>query len=1441
MHSRPWSLLNAVTFSALMLFSNFATAERFDKRDLPPELTDWADWVLDRTPDYVCPVVDGEIVCRWPGALELILDTGGGQFSQQVLVDRDIYLVLPGNFANWPQNVTVDGRPAVVIEQLEEPVVRLSPGTHRISGELLWNKLPEGIKIPAEVALVSLEVQGQKIPFPRRDENGLLWLQSSTSNTDESEKLDLEVMRKIRDGIPLSISTQIVIRASGKSREVNLGRALIPDTTPVSVEADIPARVDKEGNLSLQVRAGTHTVTIVARTASSPEELLGPTHEAPWPEDEIWVWQANEKLRQVTVTGPPGIDPSRTNLPNRWRGFPAYLVGPNAKFVITTSRRGEPEPPPDKLTLSRELWMDLDGKGFTVRDNLRGTLNRTWRLDLEPPGVLGHASVNGVDQLITKNPANRQPGVELRQGNLSMTAEWRIEEGSKELPAVGWSEAVQELDTTVHLPPGWKLLSARGVDELPGTWWDKWDLFGFFFVLIVSLTIGKLTRWYFGVIALITLVLSHHEQGAPFAVWAALLVSLGLLKVLPKGKLRFAGKVLWWGSVLWLVVVLVPFSVTQVRLGMFPQVGEYESDAGRPDFASMINNVPVLMNQFEEKDISALAGNVAQAEMMMDEESGELDRKPMKKRKMAQEQTAQQVVRQISDGLASSSGLSLDKRGWTGGKKANYRSALQQDPKAVVQTGPGVPNWRWNNWRLGWSGPVDKSQHIELYLLGPKTNLILSILRVLLLVLLGLRIVLESKNLDGDPPQARNKKTTKPKAKSDKKVAAASAATVLALALTMPSTGIAEQTPVPSILDELSEKLTRPDECQPDCVSTSSMKIDVENATISLTAQVHAGSLGSWRMPGPAKNWVPKTVEINGRPTIAISLRQSGFLHVRLEQGRHEITVTGPLPTNGTLTLELGDKPKYVSANAPGFTVEGLREDGHAEGSIQITRKAASETGADNSDFEEGSYPPWLEVTRTLDLGIPWLVHTTVTRISPIGSPFLVRIPLLPGESVTESELQVEDNMVVLSLGRDDTEISWSSTLTEMPKLKLTAPSNVPWSEVWKLRCSPVWQCDFKGLAPIHRKPRGNFEPTFKPWPGEALFLTLTRPGGMEGQSTTIDSAKLDLSPGIRLVKASLKLAVRSSRGGALEITLPKGAAVQELRVNNAKQPYRQNGKKLAVTLQTGRQMIEIDWQQPGGITVRYQTPDVRIDGRAANVSVVVNLPSDRWLLWAGGPTWGPAILFWGFLLTVLIAGLILGRIKLSPLKSWQWMLLALGLTQVPVPVALIIVGWFLALAWRADQPPENFVVHNAIQILLGVWTLVAAGCLVGAVYDGLAVQPDMQVQGGGSSNTYLVWYLDHIENTLPRPWIISVPLLVWKLIMLGWALWLAASIVKWGPWAWRSFSAQTLWRKNPNPRQVRQRSARVHPRVAAQQAEQAAREAVAKQEKPPADSEPES
>ena len=58
---------------------------------------------------------------------------------------------------------------------------------------------------------------------------------------------------------------------------------------------------------------------------------------------------------------------------------------------------------------------------------------------------------------------------------------------------------------------------------------------------------------------------------------------------------------------------------------------------------------------------------------------------------------------------------------------------------ALIQTGPGLPAWRWRSVQLRWNGPVDRSQQIRLWLISPIMNLTLGLVRVALL--LGLIVI----------------------------------------------------------------------------------------------------------------------------------------------------------------------------------------------------------------------------------------------------------------------------------------------------------------------------------------------------------------------------------------------------------------------------------------------------------------------------------------------------------------------------------------------------------------------------------------------------------------------------------------------------------------------------------------------------------------------------
>src|SRR5690606_28655614 len=114
---------------------------------------------------------------------------------------------------------------------------------HVIEGDFLWKALPETLRIPAGIALISLRRDGENVSFPKRDPE-LLWLRSTSAAADEQQRLNLEVFRKLDDGVPFRVTTRLLIHVAGKAREVNLGRVLLPGSSPLTLESSLPVRLN---------------------------------------------------------------------------------------------------------------------------------------------------------------------------------------------------------------------------------------------------------------------------------------------------------------------------------------------------------------------------------------------------------------------------------------------------------------------------------------------------------------------------------------------------------------------------------------------------------------------------------------------------------------------------------------------------------------------------------------------------------------------------------------------------------------------------------------------------------------------------------------------------------------------------------------------------------------------------------------------------------------------------------------------------------------------------------------------------------------------------------------------------------------------------------------------------------------------------------------------
>jgi hypothetical protein len=272
---------------------------------------------------------------------------------------------------------------------------------------------------------------------------------------------------------------------------------------------------------------------------------------------------------------------------------------------------------------------------------------------------------------------------------------------------------------------------------------------------------------------------------------------------------------------------------------------------------------------------------------------------------------------------------------------------------------------------------------------------------------------------------------------------------------------------------------------------------------------------------------------------------------------------------------------------------------------------------------------------------------------------------------------------------------------------------------------------------------------------------------------------------------------LRSSRGGQHALQLPQNAELQQVSIDGRSLPLAAADGKLLVPLRPGAQTVSVAWHQAGGAHLLQRTPAVAIGDAAVNAAVTIHLPHNRWLLWAAGPRLGPAVLFWSYLAVVVLLAAALGRCPLTPLKTRDWVLLFIGLTQVPVPVAITVAGWLMVLGIRAKlAPPANWAAFNGLQLGLVGWTALALGGLYLAVQNGLLGIPAMQVAGNFSSMYELNWYQDRIGTRMPEAWVLSLPLWVYRLLMLLWSLWLAFSLLRWLRWGWSCWSTGGWWRK---------------------------------------------
>ncbi|HEX2657435.1 MAG TPA: hypothetical protein VHU40_04155, partial [Polyangia bacterium] len=678
-----------------------------------------------------------------------------------------------------------------------------------------------------------------------------------------------------------------------------------------------------------------------------------------------------------------------------------------------------------------------------------------------------------------------------------------------DLPAVGWDQDFQSVSATLALPPGWRLMHASGADSVSQTWIMRWTLLDLFLLLITSIGMGKVFGWRTGLLALATLGLVMPQgEDAPRWIWLVVLVAETLVRALPAGRLRWLATATRLGAWVVLALLAIPFAVQEVREALHPALANVANDR----FAHGLVARQAKLQE-EEAPAEAPAPGSSAADVL-----GGMAGEPIG------DEGAIGLGGLTAVGKRGAGARTESKRAKVASPSAGVRAPAQNlasyDPNVMVQTGPGVPEWTWNSVAFNWNGPVEKDQRLRLWLMPPWLNTLLGFARVGLMALLVLLIIGGRRGL------AEGLGLERPGAVT-------AALLLLLVGALAPARAVAAELPSEELLDKLRERLLEKPDCHPSCTSIGRLALDAAPERLRLRLEVGAIAPATVTLPSQAQHWLPETVLLDGKPAATLTRDDDGRLWIAVSAGTHQVVMEGPLPPRETVQIPFKTLPRAVTVTARGWKVDGLTDEGQIDGNLQLSRIAANPHATTRGEratqaLESTSLPPFVQVDRTLELGLKWQVTTTVRRQTSPGTAVVLDVPLLPGESVVTSGVHLTKGHVQVNLGAGETETTWSSTLAERPEVVLQAPAGAAaasWSEAWFVNVGPIWHVTFAGIPSVDPPGSGGMRiPSWRPWPGEKVTIAIAKPTGTSGQTTTIDRAVLTVTPGLRSTQAGLTL-----------------------------------------------------------------------------------------------------------------------------------------------------------------------------------------------------------------------------------------------------------------------------------------------------------------------------
>ena len=502
-------------------------------------------------------------------------------------------------------------------------------------------------------------------------------------------------------------------------------------------------------------------------------------------------------------------------------------------------------------------------------------------------------------------------------------------------------------------------------------------------------------------------------------------------------------------------------------------------------------------------------------------------------------------------------------------------------------------------------------------------------------------------------------------------------------------------------------------------------------------------------------------------------------------------------------TLQVPGPAGLVEIDVPDADAVGTGDTrGVEDGTYRLTPKVSEAPGEESAGGQVQGVPLRVKVERTFSLGRE---RTFTTQVSVRGATAgqVIPINLLAGEKVETWP----KNMATVKLEASPPRIDWVAPEREASlaysgkwtaeTIALKAPDGAA-TETWTVRCDDPYRCTFDGTA--ETRP-GAKEHIWEPLAGQDLKVTWQELDPLAGISVLAESVQVTTRADGRNLQQKVDVRWRTSSGALVNLTLPEAAIAGELTIDDRAIPILKNSEgALQVNIPSGRSEVSLDWQIPGATASVMGTPVPVIPHPVGTLWHRVYPKEGSVVLLAGGMAGSPRVALWSELGACLVIAWIfwfLARRAQAPLSHTPlWFASALGFALFS-PMAVIVLGLVIA-AGRMFGRIQRRRGRFRIFLELGLWAgliLLTVGLSLATLESALLSSRPIEVNSFVDmlelterdwSRQALDWGanlsgLSAAGNTLPTPWIFTVPLLLIRVIWAAWAVALAVLFVREG------------------------------------------------------------